>query len=186
MYTEFKSGGASDRDRVLTFLRTRQKQAAATEQDAAWIAAEFDDEGRGWQLQDFSRYIVSKQNGWWDPSRTQSVYQDMQLTLQNYYISCSHNTYLTGDQLSSRSSAGMYRSRRSGRPFVLVDGLSASARVSLASVADSLRALAGRAGAPCGMLVSTSHMSRRGRRVRCPPPLVRGGSTSWATPPEPR
>lgn len=41
--------------------------------------------------------------------RKYDEYEDMEKPLNDYFISSSHNTYLTGHQITSRSDAEMYR-----------------------------------------------------------------------------
>lgn len=52
--------------------------------------------------------LNSKRNGWMD-TREQRVWQDMTQPLSHYFIDSSHNTYLTGNQVTSMSSVDMYR-----------------------------------------------------------------------------
>lgn len=51
---------------------------------------------------------MDAENGLADPSRYGSC-EDMDQPLTDYFISSSHNTYLTGHQLTGRSDAEMYR-----------------------------------------------------------------------------
>lgn len=55
----------------------------------------------------FTMYMLSKENCLFDPAHAR-VYQDMNGPLCHYYISSSHNTYLTKDQLTGDSSTEPY------------------------------------------------------------------------------
>lgn len=55
----------------------------------------------------FTMYMLSKENVVFDPEHG-LVYQDMSQPLSHYFISSSHNTYLTKDQVMGESSAEPY------------------------------------------------------------------------------
>ncbi|TNN50594.1 1-phosphatidylinositol 4,5-bisphosphate phosphodiesterase delta-3-A [Liparis tanakae] len=55
----------------------------------------------------FTMYMLSKGNCAFDPEHAR-VYQDMTRPLTHYFISSSHNTYLTKDQLTGDSSTEPY------------------------------------------------------------------------------
>uniref|UniRef100_A0AAQ5ZCP0 Phosphoinositide phospholipase C n=1 Tax=Amphiprion ocellaris TaxID=80972 RepID=A0AAQ5ZCP0_AMPOC len=57
---------------------------------------------RSMTFEGFLRYMESKDCCVFDQAHT-SVYQDMDQSLPSYFISSSHNTYLTGDQLVGKS-----------------------------------------------------------------------------------
>lgn len=60
-------------------------------------------------LADFADYLEDEaENGALDPALAKSGSQDMTQPLTSYWISSSHNTYLTGDQWQSDSSVEMY------------------------------------------------------------------------------
>ncbi|KAG5831861.1 hypothetical protein ANANG_G00284510 [Anguilla anguilla] len=55
----------------------------------------------------FTMYMLSQENDVFNPAHSE-VYQDMTLPLSHYFISSSHNTYLTKDQVTSASSTEPY------------------------------------------------------------------------------
>mmetsp|Transcript_18928 Transcript_18928/g.39219 ORF Transcript_18928/g.39219 Transcript_18928/m.39219 type:complete len:708 (+) Transcript_18928:3-2126(+) len=59
-------------------------------------------------LDHFEAYLLSRDNDIFDPLREKYCRSDMNRPLSEYWINSSHNTYLTGDQLTSRSSVEMY------------------------------------------------------------------------------
>merc|ERR1719253_555784 len=55
----------------------------------------------------FSVFMCSHLNSLIDP-RKACLHQDMTLPLSRYWISCSHNTYLEGDQIGGTASVAQY------------------------------------------------------------------------------
>ncbi|KAJ8251039.1 hypothetical protein GJAV_G00216560, partial [Gymnothorax javanicus] len=58
-------------------------------------------------LNGFTMYMLSQENDVFNPSHSE-IYQDMTQPLSHYFISSSHNTYLTKDQVTSASSTEPY------------------------------------------------------------------------------
>jgi hypothetical protein len=56
----------------------------------------------------FEAYLIGAQNDAFDPLKERFDERIMTKPLSEYWINSSHNTYLTGDQLTSHSSVEMY------------------------------------------------------------------------------
>ncbi|CAB3977438.1 1-phosphatidylinositol 4,5-bisphosphate phosphodiesterase classes I and II-like [Paramuricea clavata] len=59
-------------------------------------------------VQGFTRYLMSEHNTVINNDRL-ALHQDMNAPLSHYFINSSHNTYLTGHQLTGKSSVEIYR-----------------------------------------------------------------------------
>ncbi|KAM4554328.1 1-phosphatidylinositol 4,5-bisphosphate phosphodiesterase zeta-1-like [Fundulus diaphanus] len=97
---------------LLRFLHKYQMEQAATKETVESLIDryEIDEaaiESRSMTFEGFLRYMESKDCCLFDQTHT-SVYQDMEQPLTSYFISSSHNTYLTGDQLIGKSHLDAY------------------------------------------------------------------------------
>ncbi|XP_078023926.1 1-phosphatidylinositol 4,5-bisphosphate phosphodiesterase zeta-1-like [Epinephelus lanceolatus] len=97
---------------LLRFLHKEQMELAANEETAESLIDRYEieetaRENRSMTFEGFLRYMESKDCCVFDQAHT-SVYQHMDQPLTNYFISSSHNTYLTGDQLVGKSHLDAY------------------------------------------------------------------------------
>ncbi|CAL5343642.1 unnamed protein product [Camellia sinensis] len=106
-YSESESGNGSSQmsaDQLLRFLIEFQKEEGYTITDAEQIVQRHrvtKPTGHGLCLEDFFHYLFFDDlNG---PIKSQ-VHHDMTAPLQHYFIYTGHNSYLTGNQLSSDAS----------------------------------------------------------------------------------
>ncbi|XP_031138673.1 1-phosphatidylinositol 4,5-bisphosphate phosphodiesterase zeta-1-like isoform X3 [Sander lucioperca] len=97
---------------LLRFLHKEQMELTANEEMAESLIDRYEieetaRESRSMTFEGFLRYMESKDCCVFDQAHT-SVYQYMGQPLTNYFISSSHNTYLTGDQLVGKSHLDAY------------------------------------------------------------------------------
>nr|XP_020480370.1 1-phosphatidylinositol 4,5-bisphosphate phosphodiesterase zeta-1-like [Monopterus albus] len=97
---------------LLRFLHKEQMELSANEEMAESLIDRYEIEetarkSRSMTFEGFFRYMESKDCCVFNQAHT-LVYQDMDQPLTSYFISSSHNTYLTGDQLVGKSHLDAY------------------------------------------------------------------------------
>uniref|UniRef100_A0AAQ4PLR4 Phosphoinositide phospholipase C n=1 Tax=Gasterosteus aculeatus aculeatus TaxID=481459 RepID=A0AAQ4PLR4_GASAC len=92
------------------FLKDQGEDASLIHAQSLILTYELNDWAQKNQLMTrngFTMYMLSKENTAFNPEHAR-VYQDMKRPLAHYFISSSHNTYLTKDQLTGDSSTEPY------------------------------------------------------------------------------
>ncbi|KAA8581136.1 hypothetical protein FQN60_002717 [Etheostoma spectabile] len=92
------------------FLKDQGEDASVTHAQSLILTYELNDTAQKNQFMTpngFTMYMLSKENCVLNPEHAR-VYQDMKYPLAHYFISSSHNTYLTKDQLTGASSTEPY------------------------------------------------------------------------------
>ncbi|KAF6718756.1 1-phosphatidylinositol 4,5-bisphosphate phosphodiesterase zeta-1 [Oryzias melastigma] len=113
LYLNYSAGMTSlPASELLKFLHKEQMELTANEDTAESLIDRYEieetaRESRSMTFEGFLRYMESKDCCVFNQAHT-SVYQDMDQPLTNYFISTSHNTYLTGDQLIGKSHLDAY------------------------------------------------------------------------------
>ncbi|CAK7331198.1 unnamed protein product [Dovyalis caffra] len=107
LFDQYSQNGTMSLDNLHGFLVEFQGEHKATKDDAQAIFNSLRHlnifSRRGLQLEAFFRYLLGELNGPLSPSR--GVHHDMAAPLAHYFLYTGHNSYLTGNQLSSDSSA---------------------------------------------------------------------------------
>ncbi|XP_072283273.1 1-phosphatidylinositol 4,5-bisphosphate phosphodiesterase eta-2 isoform X2 [Pyxicephalus adspersus] len=101
-----------DSEDLKRFLETEQKMTNVTKEYCLEIVSKFEPCPENKRegvlgIDGFTNYMRSPAGDIFNPEHYQ-VNQDMTLSLSNYFIASSHNTYLMGDQLMSQSRVDMY------------------------------------------------------------------------------
>ncbi|KAL0003376.1 hypothetical protein SO802_017157 [Lithocarpus litseifolius] len=99
LFSQYSENGIMTADRLRNFLIEVQKQEKATEVEAQAIIDQLRHIHRkGLNLDAFFKYLLSDSNL---PLQPRTVQHDMNAPLSHYFIYTGHNSYLTGNQLSS-------------------------------------------------------------------------------------
>ncbi|XP_061351664.1 phosphoinositide phospholipase C 2-like isoform X2 [Gastrolobium bilobum] len=101
LFDQYSENEVMTASNLRRFLVEVQMQEKATEEEAQAIIdgyKHFHRKGVGLNLETFFKYLFSDSN---PPLLLFQVHQDMTLPLSHYFIYTGHNSYLTGNQLSS-------------------------------------------------------------------------------------
>ncbi|XP_062155489.1 phosphoinositide phospholipase C 2-like [Alnus glutinosa] len=102
LFDQYSENGIVTVDHLRRFLIEVQKEDKATTEDAQAILDGLGHLGifhrKGLNLEGFFKYLFSDSN---PPLSPHGVYHDMSAPLSHYFIFTGHNSYLTGNQLSS-------------------------------------------------------------------------------------
>ncbi|KAL8171442.1 hypothetical protein V2J09_023246 [Rumex salicifolius] len=103
MFEKYSEYGVMSAENLQRFLFQEQKESSATVQDARSIIDSTKHlhvlHRGGFNLEGFFKFLFSDQN--FPISPNPGAYQDMNCPLSHYFIYTGHNSYLTGNQLSS-------------------------------------------------------------------------------------
>jgi Ca2+-binding EF-hand superfamily protein len=93
-------------DRLKLFLQTVQQEETVTDADVSQLLMTM---GGVMDKTTFFKYLTNTDvNSVFDEQCLSRVYHPLDRPMQHYFINSSHNTYLTGDQLTSDSSPSAY------------------------------------------------------------------------------
>ncbi|XP_023534544.1 phosphoinositide phospholipase C 2-like isoform X1 [Cucurbita pepo subsp. pepo] len=106
LFDQYSENGIMDADHLQRFLIDVQKEVKTTRDDAQNMIERCTNElkhlnifhRKALNLEAFFKYLFSDLN---PPLESRGVHQDMSAPLSHYYIYTGHNSYLTGNQLSS-------------------------------------------------------------------------------------
>lgn len=126
LFAKYSDGKVMTLTRFKEFLTHEQLDPKAS--DTAYckqLMHIFADKGKSdptFNIRQFSTFLLSKHNNVYNEYHMNNIYQNMSLPLSYYWISSSHNTYLTGDQFSSESTCEAYaRCLRNGCRCIELD-----------------------------------------------------------------
>ncbi|KAG6395374.1 hypothetical protein SASPL_146017 [Salvia splendens] len=103
LFAEYSENGVMDAEHLRRFMENVQQQKDATVEDAQAVIDSLKHlsifHRRGFNLEGFFKYLFADDN---QPINTKlGVHHDMTGPLSHYFIYTGHNSYLTGNQLSS-------------------------------------------------------------------------------------
>ncbi|KAF6153631.1 hypothetical protein GIB67_027498 [Kingdonia uniflora] len=102
LFSRYSENGIMSVDHLKRFMNECQGEEKATIEDAQAILDSLKHlnifQRKGMNIEAFFRYLFSDAN---TPTSPSEVYQDMTAPLSHYFIYTGHNSYLTGNQLSS-------------------------------------------------------------------------------------
>ncbi|KAH3766963.1 1-phosphatidylinositol 4,5-bisphosphate phosphodiesterase eta-2 [Pelomyxa schiedti] len=101
------TGGRMSVSQLKSFIETEQKEALAEPECLSLIQLFENPTATELSVVGFENFLISKSNDVFDPQRALE-YMDMNQTLTSYFLASSHNTYLEGNQLNSKSSREAY------------------------------------------------------------------------------